>query len=197
MQDNKYFRVHFSPVTFTIQSIKFTIEKFSLLSSYIFSVNQTHLTRFLVLFTDETRLMHLHALGCVSNNSCFPTGLFQSKFGKGTEVPKILNDCMSCWNRSCQWERYPTRSPRERPSLNVTPARYQGRHRGRSSLRMHGKLQAEVAALDTRGPSMCYKTKWLAYRTTSSKMKFRFASFGERFTVQEHSLCWVFFFVSF
>lgn len=101
---------------------------------------------------------------------------------------------MSCWNRSCQWERYPTRSPRERPSLNVTPARYQGRHRGRSSLRMHGKLQAEVAALDTRGPSMCYKTKWLAYRTTSSKMKFRFASFGERFTVQEHSLCWVFFF---
>lgn len=58
---------------------------------------------------------------------------------------------------------------------------------------MHGKLQEEVAAVDTRDPTMCYKTNGWFTELHLQKMKFRLASFGESFTVQEHSLHWLFF----
>lgn len=140
----------------------------------------------------------LHAHGCMSNNSWIPTGLFQLKFGKETAVLKILNDCRSCWNRSCQGETYPVRPLRERPDLNVTPTRYQGRHRGRSYItKAQNTLETSNRGchlLGARDLSMCYKTNGLHRELDLKKIKLRFASFGARFTVQEHSL-WFFCFI--
>lgn len=138
-------------------------------------------TTFVSFLQMKQSLCTSHALGCVPNNSWFPTALFPSKFGKGTAAPKILNYCKSGQNRSWQRERYPVGSLRKWPSLNVTRECTQEGAITKDQ-NVWETSDRDCSLYDTRHTVMFYKTNNLFTELHLQKCQLW------RKIVQEHSL---------